>query len=118
MYAYLNEIDRRLTSAVLAQHEEFWQSHIDSPRYCPPWDIEKDNRRHDVASEVEYAVEVPMSAMSWASGRPPNQFFLHLAAALYRCMGEWAGQSEIAIAHRVHRRNIAADPDFNGVVGW
>jgi acyl transferase domain-containing protein/ubiquinone/menaquinone biosynthesis C-methylase UbiE len=119
IYTYLEEIEARLTPAVLNEHKKFWQTHIDSPRYSIPSDQEHTVEfLDDVASESEYRVKVPMSAFGWPASRSKREFFLHLSGALYQCLSAWAGLPDIVVAHRLHRRNIGSKNDFSDVLGW
>jgi len=119
MYTYLAELERSLTPELLREHKQSWQDHIDSARYRLPADIQRDSESVDsVAAESEYRLRLPMSSLGWLAGRPRAEFFLFLGGALYRCLSEWTGLPDIAVAHRLHRRNIGSDHDFSDVVGW
>ena len=101
------------------EYLDYWQQQIGAQHKSIeqyPRDFSK--RQDDIASECSLVSEYDWSELGIDNKKSKALIFDYLSVALYDCIGEWAGESNPLIAHRLHRRNLEFNEHHFSTVAW
>jgi hypothetical protein len=112
---YIQQSSLLARKDIMEKHADYWKAHLNESRMQIPMDMS--NGSSIIANEKEYSVKYGYDEMLFEKQPNTGETFHNLSLGLYEYLGEWTGNSEPIISHRLHMRNFDGYGEYHDVVG-